>query len=50
MLRPTPLGQPARLQLAGLSAPSFNQIIRLPEVARIPRPIDAYAELVAAVR
>ncbi len=50
VLRPTPLGQRARLQLAGLSAPSFERVIQLPEAARIARPIDAYAQLVAAVR
>lgn len=50
VLRPTPLGQRARLQLAGLSAPSFDRVIQLPDVTRIARPIDAYAQLVAAVR
>ncbi len=50
VLRPTPLGQRARLQLAGLSAPSFDQMLHLPDVARIARPIDAYARLVEAVR
>lgn len=50
VLRPTPLGQRARLQLAGLSASSFERVIHLPDAARIARPIDAYAQLVEAIR
>ncbi len=50
MLRPTPVGHRARLQLAGLSAPSLSHFYLLPEPAEVVRPIDTYARLVEAVR
>jgi transposase len=50
VLQPTPLGQRARLQVAGLSGPSRSALWRLPSVERIQRPVDTYAELVEALR
>ncbi|HZD05285.1 MAG TPA: IS21 family transposase, partial [Longimicrobiales bacterium] len=50
VLRPTPLGHRARLQLAGLSAPSLSHFYLLPEPGAVVRPIDTYARLVEAVR
>lgn len=50
VLRPTPLGYRARLQVAGLSGPSRTALWLLPEPDRIRRPLDAYAELVEALR
>jgi transposase len=50
VLRPTPLGHRARLQLAGLSGPSRSALWSLPAAERIQRPLDAYAELVEALR
>ncbi|HUP24866.1 MAG TPA: IS21 family transposase [Thermoanaerobaculia bacterium] len=50
VLRPTPLGRRARLQLAGLSGPSFEHLIRLPEAVALVRPIAAYVQLVEAAR
>lgn len=49
VLRPTPLGARARLQLAGLSSPSRLTIATLPEPGMIVRPIDTYADLVEAL-
>lgn len=46
VLRPTPLGRRARLQLAGLSGASRRTWAGLPEPAALSRPIDAYAALV----
>jgi len=48
--RPTPLGQRAQLQMAGLSAPSRQALLAVPERDRITRPLDAYVELVEALR
>lgn len=50
VVRPTPLGQRARLQLASLCGPSFEHLIRLPDAAALVRPIAAYAQLVEAAR
>ncbi|MDT8342757.1 MAG: hypothetical protein RQ751_14700, partial [Longimicrobiales bacterium] len=50
VLRPTPLGQRARLQMAGLSGPSRTALWLLPEPDRLRRPLEAYAELVEALR
>jgi len=50
VLRPTPLGRRARLQLAGLSDPSLQHLIRLPDAGTLVRPITAYAQLVEAIR
>jgi hypothetical protein len=49
VIRPTPLGARARLQLLGLSGPSRNVFLRLPEPERVARPFDAYVELVEAL-
>ncbi len=48
--RPTPLGRRGRLQMAGLSGPSRRTLIELPERERIVRPLDAYVQLVEALR
>jgi len=49
VIRPTPLGARARLQLLGLSGPSRDVFLRLPEPERVARPFDAYVELVEAL-
>lgn len=48
--RPTPLGQRARLQMAGLSGTSRQALLAVPERDRIARPMEAYVELVEALR
>jgi hypothetical protein len=48
--RPTPLGQRARLQLAGLSSPSRIALLAAPARERVSRPLDAYVRLVEALR
>jgi len=50
VLRPTPLGTRARLQLAGLSSASRSVLLHLPSPDRIARPMDAYLRLVEASR
>lgn len=50
VLRPTPLGRRARLQLSGLSAPSLSHFYLLPDRDRVVRPIDQYAQLVEALQ
>lgn len=46
--RPTPLGQRARLQMAGLSSTSRQALLDTPE--QVARPLDAYVRLVEAHR
>jgi hypothetical protein len=48
--RPTPLGQRARLQMAGLSSPSRQALLDAAERERIARPLDAYVKFVEALR
>lgn len=48
--RPTPLGERARLQLAGLSSPSRRALLAVPDPVRLVRPMEAYAQLVEALR
>lgn len=48
--RPTPLGERARLQVAGLSSPSRQALRTVPERERIARPMDAYVQLVEALQ
>lgn len=48
--RPTPLGQRARLQMAGLSGASSRTLLLLPDSERIVRPLDEYVQLVEALR
>ncbi|CAN5848902.1 IS21-like element ISMac3 family transposase [soil metagenome] len=50
VIRPTPLGRRARLQLAGLCGPSYEHLFRLPDATTLVRPIAAYAQLVEAAR
>jgi transposase len=50
VLRPTPLGHRARLQMAGLSGPSRTALFLLPDPERVARPLDAYVQLVEALR
>jgi len=50
VIRPTPLGSRARLQLLGLSGPSHRGLWQLPEPERVARPLDAYVQLVEALR
>lgn len=50
VLRPTPLGHRARLQMAGLSGPSRSALLLLPDPERVVRPLDAYVQLVEAFR
>lgn len=50
VLRPTPLGHRARLQIAGLAGPSGNGIPGLPPPERVRRPLDTYVQLVEALR
>jgi hypothetical protein len=49
VLRPTPLGTRARLQLADLSAGDVGQLV-LPPPDRIRRPLERYVALVEAAR
>jgi len=44
VLRPTPLGHRARLQMAGLGA--YGEIWPLPEPERVRRPLEDYVQLV----
>ncbi len=48
--RPTPLGQRARLQMAGLSSPSRQALLAAPDREQITRPLEAYVQLVEALR
>jgi hypothetical protein len=48
--RPTPLGRRARLQIAGLSSPSRQALLGAPEREQVARPLDAYVQLVEALR
>jgi len=48
--RPTPLGERARLQMAGLSSPSRLALLAAPERDQVARPLDAYVQLVEAHR
>jgi hypothetical protein len=50
VMRPTPLGTRARLQLAGLSSGSKASLLHLPAADRIHRSLDAYVQLVEALR
>jgi hypothetical protein len=50
VIRPTPFGTRARLQLAGFSSGSRASLLHLPAVERIQRPLDAYVQLVEALR
>lgn len=50
VVRPTPLGHRARLQMAGLSGPSRSALFLLPDPERITRPLDAYVQVVEALR
>lgn len=50
VVRPTPLGRRARLEMAGLSSPSRRMVLGLPVPERISRPMDAYVQLVEALR
>jgi transposase len=50
VIRPTPLGTRARLQLAGLSGASRAVLLHLPSPERVSRPLDAYLQLVEAAR
>jgi transposase len=50
VIRPTPLGHRARLQMAGLSGPSRSALFLLPDPERIARPLDAYVQVVEALR
>lgn len=48
--RPTPLGRRGRLQVAGLSSPSRRALWELPGTDQVGRPLDAYVQLVEALR
>jgi len=48
--RPTPLGQRARLQMAGLSTASRQALLDAPDRDQVARPLDAYVQLVEALR
>jgi transposase len=48
--RPTPLGRRARLQIAGLSSPSRQALLDAPGREQVARPLDAYVQLVEALR
>lgn len=48
--RPTPLGERARLQMAGLSSASRQVLLASPDPERVARPLDAYVQLVEALR
>lgn len=48
--RPTPLGQRARLQVAGLSSDSRRALAAAPARERIVRPLEDYVRLVEALR
>jgi hypothetical protein len=48
--RPTPLGRRGRLQMAGLSSPSRRALAHLPAHDQVRRPLDAYVQLVEALR
>jgi len=48
--RPTPLGRRARLQIEGLSSPSRQALLEAPEREQVARPLDAYVQLVEALR
>jgi hypothetical protein len=48
--RPTPLGQRARLQMAGLSRVSQRALLAAPDRERITRPLDACVQLVEALQ
>jgi transposase len=50
VIRPTPLGRRARLQMAGLSGPSRSALYLLPDPERVARPLDAYVQMVEAFR
>ncbi len=50
VLRPTPLGRRARLQMAGLSGPSRQMVVQLPAPEALARPLDQYARLVEAFK
>lgn len=47
VLRPTPLGQRARLQMAGIGA--YGELWPLPDPDRVRRPLDAYVQLIEEV-
>ncbi len=48
--RPTPLGQRARLQMAGLSDSARVALLSTPAPEAVARPLEAYARLVEALR
>ncbi len=48
--RPTPLGRRAQLQMQGLSSPSRRALLEAPEPGRVARPLEAYVQLVEALR
>lgn len=50
VLRPTPLGYRARLQMAGLSGPSRGALLLVPEPEDLARPLEAYVQMVEALR
>jgi transposase len=50
VLRPTPLGVRARLQMAGFSSAGRSALLLMPERERIARPLADYAALVEAAR
>ncbi len=48
--RPTPLGKRGRLQVAGLPSPAADALLLLPDSEQVARPLEAYVELVEALR
>jgi transposase len=48
--RPTPLGQRAQLQVAGLSSASRHSLLMTPDREHIVRPLDDYVRMVEALR
>jgi transposase len=49
VIRPTPLGARARLQIEGLSSPARAQVLQAPAPSELLRPLNLYAELVEAL-
>ncbi|HSL72048.1 MAG TPA: IS21 family transposase [Longimicrobiales bacterium] len=50
VIRPTPLGERARLQLAGLAGPARHALLHMPLRTHVRRPLSDYVALVEAAR
>jgi hypothetical protein len=48
VIRPTPLGRRAELQLRGMSSPSRARLAEVPPALQLTRPLDEYVALMEA--